>query len=140
MREKFLTSLLVTPLLLVGLGLTIRHPSVIRTYETRTAPLGGRVHHFIVMEYVEGQTARELLTELGHVPEELCRHIGVEIAAGLAAIHTAGAVHRDLKLDNVLITPDHQVKIMDLGVARLAVEAIRLEAACRLLETTDQPV
>ena len=78
------------------------------------------------MEYVEGQTLRDLLEELERVPEELCRHIGREVAKGLAAIHEAGVVHRDLKPENVLITPDHVVKIMDLGVARLQDEAIRL--------------
>jgi tetratricopeptide (TPR) repeat protein len=60
------------------------------------------------------------------VPEELCRHIGREVSKGLAAIHEAGVVHRDLKPENVLITPDHQIKVMDLGVARLMDEAVRL--------------
>src|SRR3990172_4169430 len=78
------------------------------------------------MEYVEGQTLRALLDELGTVPEELCRHVGREVAKGLVAIHAAGVVHRDLKPENVLITKDHVVKVMDLGVARLADEAMRL--------------
>ena len=47
--------------------------------------------HFLVMEYVEGQTLRALLDELRRVPEELCRHVGREVAKGLAAIHAAGA-------------------------------------------------
>jgi tetratricopeptide (TPR) repeat protein len=88
---------------------------------------GGEDVHFLVMEYVEGQTLRELLDELDRVPEELCRHIGREVAKGLAAIHAAGVIHRDLKPENVLITADHHtVKVMDLGVARLAEETLRL--------------
>ena len=60
------------------------------------------------------------------MPEELCRHIGREVAQGLIAIHDAGILHRDLKPENVLITADHAIKIMDLGVARLQDESTRL--------------
>ncbi|MCU0727062.1 MAG: tetratricopeptide repeat protein [Planctomycetes bacterium] len=104
------------------LGMSVVHPNVVRTLDCDA--LGA--DHFLVMEYVEGQTLRGLLEELARVPEELCRHIGREMAKGLGAIHAAGAVHRDLKPENVLITQDHAVKIMDLGVARLADETLRL--------------
>ncbi len=104
------------------LGASIRHENVVRTY--RCDALGA--HHFLVMEYVEGQTLAALQVELDKVPEELCRHVAREICKGLSAIHAAGIVHRDMKPENVLITKDHVVKVMDLGVARLADEAIRL--------------
>jgi tetratricopeptide (TPR) repeat protein len=74
------------------------------------------------MEFVEGQTLRSLLGELGRVPEALCRHVAREVTKGLAAIHAAGAIHRDLKPENVLITGEDAVKIMDLGVARYELE------------------
>jgi len=108
------------------IGKAVRHPNVVRCYDADARVVDGRQQNFLVMEYVEGQTLRALLEELDRVPEELCRHIGREVAKGLSAIHEAGVVHRDLKPENVLITPDHEVKIMDLGVARLADEAIRL--------------
>ena len=108
------------------IGRTIRHPNVVRTLEADAIAWGDQTLHFLVMEYVEGQTTRELLAEEGPVSEELGRHIGREASAGLAAIHAAGAVHRDLKPSNLMITADHVVKIMDLGVARLAEEAVRL--------------
>jgi tetratricopeptide (TPR) repeat protein len=107
-------------------GRSVEHPNVVRTHDCDQLSVGGRQHLFLVMERVEGQTLRELLAELGVVPEELCRHLAREICAGLAAIHAAGAVHRDLKPENVLVTPAHEVKIMDLGVAQLAEESIRL--------------
>ena len=66
------------------------------------------------------------MTELGTVPEELCRHVAHEVASGLAAIHAAGVVHRDLKPENVLITRDNVVKVMDLGVARATEDEVRL--------------
>ena len=70
-------------------------------------------------------STRRWLTELERLPEELCRHIGREVAKGLGAIHAAGVVHRDLKPENVLVTRDHEVKVMDLGVARLVEETTR---------------
>jgi tetratricopeptide (TPR) repeat protein len=81
------------------------------------------------MEYVEGQTLRELLAELETVPESLCRHIGREISSALTGIHDSGIIHRDLKPENVLITQEHVVKVMDLGLARLQSEAARLSQA-----------
>src|SRR5439155_22533838 len=107
----------------------------------READFGRSVHHvnvaqtldfgdgdvpFLVIEYVEGRTLASLIDELGALPESLCRHVGREVARGLAAIHAAGAVHRDVKPENVLVTPDHVVKVMDLGVARLMDESTRL--------------
>ena len=108
------------------IGASIRHENVIATYGPDAVSVGGVQHHFLVMEYVEGQTLRALLAELDRVPEELCRHIGREVAKGLAAIHAAGVVHRDMKPENVLITGEHVVTVMDLGVARLNDEALRL--------------
>ncbi len=106
----------------IEIGKTVRHPNVVSTFD------GGEIdgQHYLAMEYVVGQTLAELLVELGRVPEELCRHIGHEVSNGLAAIHAAGAIHRDMKPENVLITPDHVVKIMDLGVARSTDDALRL--------------
>jgi len=108
------------------IGQTVEHENVVRCFDCDATLVNGQQQNFLVMEYVEGQTLRELLTELERVPEELCRHIGREVAKGLAAIHEAGVLHRDLKPENVLITPEHVVKVMDLGVARLEDEAVRL--------------
>ena len=108
------------------IGRAVHHDNVVRCHDCDALRVEGEQTHFLVMEYVEGQTLRALLDELETVPEELCRHVGHEIAAGLEAIHAAGVVHRDLKPENVLITDDHVVKIMDLGVAQLQDAAIRL--------------
>jgi tetratricopeptide (TPR) repeat protein len=108
------------------IGKSVVHENVVRTYDCDAVRADGQDQHFLVMEYVEGQTLRGLLAELERVPEELCRHIGREVAKGLAAIHAAGVVHRDMKPENVLITKEHAVKVMDLGVARLADEQLRL--------------
>ena len=100
------------------IGKEIRHENVVRVLDLSSGDLDGQPVHFLVMDYVEGRTLRELLVELNRFPEALLREVARQVAAGLAAIHAAGVVHRDVKPDNVLITDDQRVQIMDLGVAR----------------------
>ncbi len=71
------------------IGKVVRHPNVVRTYDCDAT--GGQ--HFMAMEYVEGQTLRELLVELDRVPEELCRHIGHEVASGPEVRLLTGVPH-----------------------------------------------
>jgi tetratricopeptide (TPR) repeat protein len=101
------------------IGKSVRHENVVRTIDVDATELGGKPAHYLVMEYVEGRTLREMLRDLKTVPEALLRELASQIASGLAAIHDAGIVHRDMKPENVLVTKDHQVRIMDLGVPRL---------------------
>ena len=83
------------------IGQRVQHENVVRTLDVDAITLDGVQFNFLVMEYVEGQTLRALLEELDRVPEELCRHIGREVAKGLAAIHAAGVVHRDMKPEKI---------------------------------------
>ena len=101
-----------------SLGSLINHPSVVRTFAADTATIEGTTWRYLVMEYVRGKTIRQLLRELGTLPEPLVRHLGSRVAGALTAVHAAGAVHRDVKPENVLITPDQVVKLMDFGIAR----------------------
>ncbi|UCE02211.1 MAG: protein kinase [Candidatus Latescibacterota bacterium] len=73
---------------------------------------------FLAMEYVEGQTLRERL-EQGSFPMRDWLRVAIAIAEGVARAHAGGVVHRDLKPDNVLLTSDRQVKILDFGLAKL---------------------
>ncbi|MHC4974855.1 MAG: serine/threonine protein kinase [Planctomycetota bacterium] len=111
------------------IGKKVRHENVVRTLDCDQLVVEGTPHSYLVMEYVEGKSLRELLDELGTIPETLLREIAVQTAAGLCAIHAAGIVHRDLKPENVLITDDHEIRVMDLGVAKLqeATVAITME-------------
>src|SRR5262245_20368200 len=116
------------------IGRQVVHENVVRTLGLAFDASGDPARRALVTEFVEGQTLRALLAEMRRVPEQLCRHIGREIAKGLAAIHAAGAVHRDLKPENVIVSTrtsdgasaQHVVKVMDLGVARVleAAEAL----------------
>ncbi len=72
---------------------------------------------FIVMEYVEGQSLRELLDSGEDMPILQVLKIGMQICDGLATAHEQSVIHRDIKPANILITPKGQVKITDFGLA-----------------------
>src|SRR6201998_1586179 len=73
-------------------------------------------HPFLVMELVEGGTLRELLTERGPMPPHAVAAVLRPVLGGLAAAHGAGLVHRDVKPENVLISDQGDVKIVDFGL------------------------
>ena len=106
------------------IGQDVVHPNVVRTL----AAGGGRDADppYIVMEFVEGQDLRALLSEAGVVSERLARVVAVALADALTAIHDAGILHRDVKPENVILAAGDVVKLMDLGVARLIEERERL--------------
>jgi tetratricopeptide (TPR) repeat protein len=110
------------------IGKRVRHANVVATLDLDGITVGNETVLYMAMEYVEGQTLWDLLQEIGTASEELCLHIGREIANGLDAIHSLGVVHRDLKPENILITREHVLKVMDLGVARVTGGADRLSA------------
>lgn len=77
---------------------------------------------FTVMELVEGHCARYLLNQLGPIPIEKGLPLFIQMADGLTAIHQAGILHRDIKLDNIMIKSNYvgndRLKIIDFGVAK----------------------
>jgi serine/threonine protein kinase/tetratricopeptide (TPR) repeat protein len=92
---------------------SIRHPNVATIYEVGES---GNVP-FIVMEYCEGETLAQRLRRRPLEPAEFL-HIARQIAAGIAAAHDGGIIHRDLKAANIIIEPSGQVKILDFGLAK----------------------
>ncbi|MGH7163294.1 MAG: serine/threonine-protein kinase PknK [Planctomycetota bacterium] len=115
------------------IGMRVRHPHVVRTHQIASAPLDGTELHFMVMEFVEGQTLRDLLRELGTFPEHLLFQVADQVLDALAAIHDSHVVHRDLKPENVVITREHRVLLMDMGVARLLEQGRELTQAGEFL-------
>src|SRR5215471_611733 len=92
----------------------LNHPNILSVHD-----IGAQNGtHYIVTELLEGQTLRE---KLDHGPPPFRRAVdyGLQIAKGLAAAHEKGVVHRDLKLENLFVTEDGRVKILDFGLAKL---------------------
>ncbi len=95
----------------------LAHPNVIAVHDVDTAM--DRV--FVAMEYLEGQSLGEWMTE-PHSESEVVQ-IFLQAGAGLAAAHKTGLVHRDFKPDNVFISTDGRVRVLDFGLARPANDA-----------------
>jgi serine/threonine protein kinase len=77
---------------------------------------------FLVLEFVEGKTLRELL-RAGRLPMRTLIPIAVQVAEGLAQAHEASIIHRDLKPENLMVADQNLVKILDFGLAKLALES-----------------
>ena len=92
----------------------LNHPNICSIYEIGEA----EEKLFIVMELVEGCTVKERLLSGPLTMTELVS-ISLQAAAGLRAAHERGILHRDIKTSNLMLTPDHRVKILDFGLARL---------------------
>jgi len=99
----------------------LNHAHVTTIYGIEESPEGT----FIAMEYVEGQTLKERIaadrTPSSVHPLAISQvlDIAIQVCEGLAAAHEKGIVHRDIKADNIMITPRNQAKIMDFGLAKL---------------------
>jgi len=117
------------------IGSDLIHENVVRTYDSGHEDTDLGTIHYLVMEYVEGRTLRQLMRAMKVLPEPLLRDLAQSIAHGLEAIHARGVTHRDIKPSNILITPDYQVKIMDLGVAHTVTEVTRLTQTGHIIGT-----
>ena len=96
------------------LSMRLSHPNVIRIHNFED---DGNVR-FLVMEYVEGETLRDMIAARDCLDESETRRIGIEICRGLEHAHEKGVIHRDLKPGNILIGRNGSIKIADFGIAR----------------------
>jgi tRNA A-37 threonylcarbamoyl transferase component Bud32/tetratricopeptide (TPR) repeat protein len=99
-------------------GLAVRHPNLVRIHAVEETALLGEDVLFLVMDFVEGETLRALLESHGALSEGLVRRAGAQVARALSALHRRGIVHLDVKPENVRLTSDGRVVLMDLGFAR----------------------
>ncbi len=91
----------------------LNHPNIAAVYDWGQE----RGTYFIVMEYVEGRSLRDIIRAEGRIPAYETARVGAEIADALAFAHRHGVVHRDIKPGNVLITATGAVKLTDFGIA-----------------------
>jgi serine/threonine protein kinase len=100
----------------------LNHPSIVAVYDTgESIDKHGSHVPYIVMEYVEGQTLRDIMrgAENGRkILPERALSITADILSALDYSHRSGIIHRDIKPANVMLTPSGQVKVMDFGIAR----------------------
>ncbi|GAA4351213.1 Stk1 family PASTA domain-containing Ser/Thr kinase [Angustibacter luteus] len=98
----------------------LNHPAVVAVYDSGEEPAveGGVAVPYIVMEYVEGRTLRELVSTGQPMGWREALRVTSGVLAALGYSHRAGIVHRDIKPANVMVTPSGDIKVMDFGIAR----------------------
>ena len=101
----------------IRLARRISHRNVVRTHDL--GETGGM--YYITMEYVEGKSLKELIRERGRLPASAVLPIAKQLCRALEVAHDEGVIHRDIKPQNMVVEGDGVLKVMDFGIARLAV-------------------
>jgi beta-lactam-binding protein with PASTA domain/tRNA A-37 threonylcarbamoyl transferase component Bud32 len=115
---------------------SLNHPSVIAVYDTGEDEMNGNPVPYIVMEYVEGRTLRDVLREEQRLLPDRAMQMTDGILRALDYSHRGGIVHRDIKPANVMLTSSGEVKVMDFGIARaLADSAATMTATAQVIGT-----
>ncbi len=97
---------------------TLTHPNIVTIHEVGQE----NERHFLVMEYLEGQSLRDILQLQDALPLKETVEIALQLCDALGYAHSHGVVHRDVKPDNVHILPGGVIKLTDFGIARITAE------------------
>lgn len=93
----------------------IAHPNVVTIYDY----LEDRGRQFLIMELIEGVNLKRYIADHGPLPVVKALGVAEQICAALAAAHTRGLIHRDIKPQNILLTPDGRARLTDFGIVRV---------------------
>ncbi|MEU9685944.1 Stk1 family PASTA domain-containing Ser/Thr kinase [Amycolatopsis japonica] len=96
----------------------LNHPAIVAVYDTGETNTEFGPLPYIVMEYVEGRTLRDIVKTEGPMSQKRAMEVMADVCAALDFSHRHGIVHRDVKPANVMITKNGAVKVMDFGIAR----------------------
>jgi serine/threonine protein kinase len=92
----------------------LNHPNIVTIYEVDQSASTS----FIATEFIEGSTLPERMRTHAMTPLEVV-DVAVQVSAALAAAHASGIVHRDIKLENIIVRSDGIVKVLDFGLAKV---------------------
>ena len=98
-------------------GAALSHPNIVSVYDLGETQNGS---YYMAMEYVPGGTLRDLLSEKGFLASGRAVEIALQVAEALSTAHAYGAIHRDIKPQNILLPETGGVKVVDFGIARAA--------------------
>ena len=110
----------------------LNHPNIVRMI----AAVEEQGRHYLVMEYVDGGSLREVLEKEGRLPAQRAVEVALEVADALTRAHHLGIIHRDLKPENVLLAADGTPRLADFGLAHVAASS-RLTQTGILMGTVD---
>ncbi|MBC8390536.1 MAG: PASTA domain-containing protein [Actinobacteria bacterium] len=92
----------------------LNHPNIVQVYDWGEF----NSSYFICMEYVEGESLKEIIEKKGPLPPETVADYAIQISSALLTAHKNNLVHRDIKPQNILVTPEGKVKVTDFGIAK----------------------
>jgi len=92
----------------------LNHPNIVQVYDWGEF----NSSYFICIEYVEGESLKEIIEKRGPLPPETVADYAIQISSALLAAHKNNLIHRDIKPQNILVTPEGKVKVADFGIAK----------------------
>jgi eukaryotic-like serine/threonine-protein kinase len=113
----------------------LNHPAIVAVYDTGETESEFGTLPYIVMEFVDGQTLREIVKSSGPLSQQRVIEVMADVCAALDFSHRHGIIHRDVKPANVMITKSGAVKVMDFGIARALADSQNMTQTAAVIGT-----